>query len=211
MTTLDRPQTLPPEWAETLLEASLSADDRESVTGDLLEEYRESIVPALGPRADRWYIRQVSWYVLRAVMPWALLIAVICIARFVVDALVPVTYTRGVVHLRSAIMSRALLATFVIAGGRHAWRARRFGSGVLVAFATAVIGGIASLVGTLVFLGIWHDPATLRAIGGSGGLGEAIAGMPILLILIGTTAGTAGALIGRACVEVYSRAKTKSA
>jgi hypothetical protein len=209
--TLDRSTTLPPDLAETLLEASLSADDRESVTGDLLEEYRESIVPAMGARADRWYIRQVSWYVLRAVMPWALVIAVICIGRFVIDALVPVTYTRGVVNLRSAIMSRALLATFAIGGGRHAWRSQRFGSGVLVAFATAVIGGIASLGGTLVFLSIRHDPDTLRAIAGSGGLGEALWGMPILLILFGTTAGTVGALVGRACVEVYSRAKTKSA
>lgn len=209
--TLDRSTTLPPEWAETLLEASLSADDRESVTGDLLEEYRQSIVPAMGARADRWYIRQVSWYVLRAVMPWALLIAAICVVRLVFDALMPVTYTRGVIHPRSAMMSRALLATFVIGAGRHAWRSQRFGSGVLITFATAVIGGIASLGGTLVFLSIWHDPDTLRAIDGSGGLGEAIWGMPILLILIGTLAGTVGALVGRACVEVYSRANTKSA
>jgi len=62
-----------------------------------------------------------------------------------------------------------------------------------------------------VFLSIRHDPDTLRAIAGSGGLGETLVGMPILLILFGTTAGTAGALVGRACVEVYSRAKTKSA
>ena len=205
------PMTLPPDWAETLLEASLSADDRESVTGDLLEEYRQSVVPTVGARAGRWYIRQVSWYVLRAVMPWALLIAGICLVRLVFDALVPVAYTRGVVHPRSAIMSRSLLATFAFGGGWHAWRSRRFGSGVLITFATAVIGGIASLGGTLVFLGIWHDPDTLRAIDGSGGLGEALWGMPILLTLIGTAAGTAGALVGRACVEVYSRAKTKSA
>ena len=211
MTTFDRPVTLPPDWAETLLEAVLSEKDRDTVTGDLLEEYRESIVPAMGARADRWYIRQVSWYVLRAVAPWALLIAVTCLVRLVFDAFVPTTYTRGVIHPRSAIMSRLLMATFVIGGARHAWRSRRFGSAVLVSFATAVSGGIASQGGTLVFLGIWHDPATLRAIDGSGGLSEAIWGMPILLILIGTTAGTAGALVGRACAEVYSRAKTKSA
>ena len=211
MTTFDRPITLPPDWAEELLRAALSERDRESVTGDLLEEYRESIVPALGACANRWYIRQVSWYVLRAVMPWALLIAATILVRFVFDAFVPVTYTRGVVHPRSAIMSDLLLATFVIGAGRHAQRSRRFGSGVLMAFAVAVLGGLTALLGTLVIVGIWHDPDTLRAIEGSGGLREALWGMPILLILIGTAAGTAGALVGRASVAIYSRANTKSA
>ena len=57
--TIDRPTTLPPQWAESLLRLILRPDDRDSVSGDLLEEYRESIVPALGATANRWYIRQV--------------------------------------------------------------------------------------------------------------------------------------------------------
>lgn len=46
--TFDGPITLPPKWAEELLRAVLSEKDRETVTGDPLEEYRESIVPSLG-------------------------------------------------------------------------------------------------------------------------------------------------------------------
>jgi hypothetical protein len=44
----------------------LKPEDRESVSGDLLEEYRETIVPTLGPAADRWYVRQVASFLLRA-------------------------------------------------------------------------------------------------------------------------------------------------
>ena len=64
--TIDRPTTLPPRWAESLLCLLLEPEDRESVSGDLLEEYRQAIVPARGAGANRWYVRQVGWYLLRA-------------------------------------------------------------------------------------------------------------------------------------------------
>ncbi len=50
----------PPRWLETLLLRSLSARDREIISGDLLEEYREVQLPQLGPmRANIWYARQL--------------------------------------------------------------------------------------------------------------------------------------------------------
>lgn len=50
----------PPRWAESLLERLLAGRDRESVVGDLHEEYGESVYPRLGRvRADAWYLRQV--------------------------------------------------------------------------------------------------------------------------------------------------------
>ena len=50
----------PPRWAENLLRALLPPRDRETVTGDLLEEYREIAVPAWGhARANVWYFTQV--------------------------------------------------------------------------------------------------------------------------------------------------------
>lgn len=50
----------PPRWAETLLIDLLKPRDSETIPGDLLEEYREERLPALGrARADFWYIRQV--------------------------------------------------------------------------------------------------------------------------------------------------------
>jgi len=50
----------PPFWAETLLRALLSPRSRDAIAGDLLEEYRESVLPAVGTlRARIWYVRQV--------------------------------------------------------------------------------------------------------------------------------------------------------
>jgi hypothetical protein len=58
----------PPRWAEFLLERLLVARDRETVAGDLREEYVESIMPRMGsPRADIWYLRQCLSFARRSV------------------------------------------------------------------------------------------------------------------------------------------------
>jgi hypothetical protein len=50
----------PPVWAEALLRALLAQRSRDAIAGDLLEEYRESVIPAVGKfRAQIWYVRQV--------------------------------------------------------------------------------------------------------------------------------------------------------
>jgi hypothetical protein len=50
----------PPRWAESLLRHVLKPRDRESILGDLLEEYREERLSHLGRTcANLWYIRQV--------------------------------------------------------------------------------------------------------------------------------------------------------
>jgi len=58
----------PPGWLERLLMLCLSARDRETISGDLLEEYREEQVPRLGSlRANVWYLRQsVSFLLARS-------------------------------------------------------------------------------------------------------------------------------------------------
>lgn len=49
-----------PRWAEAVLQIVLPACDRESVLGDLLEEYREEVLATRGQvRAQLWYLRQV--------------------------------------------------------------------------------------------------------------------------------------------------------
>jgi hypothetical protein len=50
----------PPLWAETLLRTLLAQRSEDAIAGDLLEEYRESVLPAVGTfRARIWYLRQV--------------------------------------------------------------------------------------------------------------------------------------------------------
>ncbi len=50
----------PPQWAQSLLTHLLKSRDRESIPGDLLEEYQEERFPGVGrARANLWYIRQI--------------------------------------------------------------------------------------------------------------------------------------------------------
>lgn len=49
----------PPRWAENLLRSVLRKRDRETITGDLLEEYQEVVLPTRGRfRANLWYLAQ---------------------------------------------------------------------------------------------------------------------------------------------------------
>jgi hypothetical protein len=56
----------PPAWAECALRAILEARHRDTVTGDLLEEYRELVVLRGNRGAQRWYLRQVASFVTAA-------------------------------------------------------------------------------------------------------------------------------------------------
>lgn len=50
----------PPQWMQSLLTHILKVRDRESIPGDLLEEYQEERLPGLGPaRANLWFIGQI--------------------------------------------------------------------------------------------------------------------------------------------------------
>jgi hypothetical protein len=49
----------PPRWVEYLLRVFLKSRDRETIVGDLFEEYREVACPTRGRfRAQLWYVRQ---------------------------------------------------------------------------------------------------------------------------------------------------------
>jgi hypothetical protein len=57
----------PPRWVEIFLERLLTARDRQTVTGDLREQYAESILPRHRRlKADLWYLRQVLSFVPRS-------------------------------------------------------------------------------------------------------------------------------------------------
>jgi hypothetical protein len=191
--TIDRPISSPPRWAESLLLLLLEPKDRESFSGDLLEEYRETVVPARGRGANRWYIGQVAWFLWRASWMWGAAIGSALIVRYLFDTLEPVT---NFVE-RSAILTQAIVTIFAAAAFWNAWRTDHIRTGILVALAAAVIGGALSSAGAGVLLGIWHDPATLRAWQNSGGLDEAFVVVPILLIPISLVSGTAGAVAAK--------------
>jgi hypothetical protein len=61
---------------------------------------------------------------------------------------------------------------------------------------TASIGAAVSIAGTAALLAIWHDPQTMAAIVGSGGLGEVFT-LPLMMVLPGLVLGVVGGIAGR--------------
>ena len=158
----DRSESVqPPRWAEALLRALLGRDDAETVSGDLIEEYRETVCPSRGRRrADVWYVRQVIGFVWRAPLTWGLVFGAFMSGRAVLDAFSPPADW----YLRSAVTSWTAIALIVLAG---AWSARRTGrvvSGALVALATFLIGmGLAAAFTSALHATVMqHDPEKLR-------------------------------------------------
>lgn len=171
----------------------LKPKDRESVSGDLLEEYRDTIVPALGAAANRWYVWQVGSFLLRASWAWGAVLGAALVIRYLFDTRVPVTdYV-----MRARILTYTIMAACLLAGFSTAWRTRSMRAGVLISLSAATIGALLSIVGTGVMLAIWHDPATLDEWRNSGGLDEAFIDVPLKVVAIGAAMGIAGALLGK--------------
>lgn len=190
MTTENRP----PDWAERVLRLFLKPDVFASVSGDLLEQYRDSVHPGRGTqRADRWYALQVLGFVLRETRLWAVLFAGAFVGRSALDWLRPTTdfYTRSEVSTALAI------GILLVLGFWTSWRSGSFAAGAAAGLATALIAAVLSMGGAAVLLAIWHDPRTMAAIGGSGGLEEVFL-LPALLILPGLVVGGCGGLAGAA-------------
>ena len=124
--TIDRPISSPPRWAESLLLLLLEPKDRESFSGDLLEEYRETVVPARGRGANRWYIGQVAWFLWRASWMWGAAIGSALIVRYLFDTLAPVT---NFVE-RSAILTQAIVTIFGAAAFWNTWRTDHIRTGM---------------------------------------------------------------------------------
>jgi hypothetical protein len=191
----------PPRWAEALLRALLKPHDRETVSGDLLEEYRDAIVPTRGLAADVWYIRQVAWYLLRASWLWGTLIGSSLVIRYLLDTLAPPTDYK----MRAAVLTWTLLGVCALAGFVTAWRTRSMRAGVLASSTAATIGALVSIVGAAMMLAIWHDPAILAEWRRSGGVGEALIDVPLKVVAFGITMGIGGAALGKGTSRVTSR------
>jgi hypothetical protein len=129
----------PPEVAELILRALLPLDMRETVSGDLLEEYRESRVPAVGEfRADLWYWRQVGGMWLRAY--WWLVVSVVLL--LVVSDMFNTfrapsgaSYLDGLPRLVDAVISPlvGVVGLLGLATAYGSWRTQRWQGGFVAA------------------------------------------------------------------------------
>lgn len=185
----------PPRWADALLRASLKPADVNSVSGDLLEDYRDTLYPAKGQAgADAWYVVQVLGYVLRNARAWGLLLAVAFLARTALDWLAPPVGLH-------ALFARSVVSTWFAVGlllSLGLWASMRAGSflaGTFAGIAGTAIGAVISVVGAVGLLAVWHDPATMAAIRSTGGLGEVFE-LPVMMILPGAVLGAVGGALG---------------
>ena len=113
------PAVAPPRWAETLLRVLLRADDAETVSGDLLEEYRVRVDSGIRRSAvDLWYVRQMLGFAWRAHIVWAALLGAAFAVRTAFDWFVPTTDF----HLRASALTAITAGIFVAAGFSAAWR-----------------------------------------------------------------------------------------
>lgn len=183
----------PPQWAETLLRLLLTPKNRESVSGDLLEEYRDTIVPTLGSAADRWYVRQVGSFLLQVSWTWGAILGAALVIRYLLDTRVPPTDYK----MRATVLTYTIMAVCLLTGFVATWRTRSMRAGVMTSLSAATIGALFSIVGTGLMLAVWHDPATLDAWRRSGGLDEAFIDVPLKLIALGVAIGALGAVVGK--------------
>jgi hypothetical protein len=191
----------PPRFADAVLRLLLDPDDRESVSGDLLEEYRESILPVRGRlRADLWFVTEVLGFLWRNTRVLALVLGTSMIARTAVDWFAPTTEF----HLRSAVSTWLSVGILVTAGMLAAWRGRSIAAGALAGAATTFMAAVMSTLGSASLVAIWHDPQTLAAIRGSGGLAEALT-LPLTMVVVGAGLGTLGGLIADSARRLAQR------
>jgi hypothetical protein len=184
----------PPVWAEIILRSVLKRRDFDTVSGDLLEEYRDTVYPARGRMgADRWYVAQVFGFVMRSVGVWGALFGGAFLARTALDWLV---LTQDF-STRSAISTYLGMGLLLMTGFWSAWRSGSSLAGPFSAIVAALIGAMVSIVGAAGMLAMFHDQQTLAAIEGSGGLAEAFT-QPIMMVIPALILGTLGGALGAA-------------
>lgn len=181
----------PPSLAEAILRLLLAPRDRDAVSGDLLEEYRESVHPSRGQLgADLWYLGQVAGFFWRSYAAPALLLCAAFLGRTALDWLAPPADFHG----RSTVSTLVGIGLLTIAGFLAAWRSRSTWAGTFAGVAIPLIVAPVAIVGICLLLAFNHDPQTMAAIRASGGLAEAFT-FPLLLMIPGALFGTLGGVI----------------
>ncbi len=196
---------MPPPWAEALLRIVLRSRDVDSVSGDLLEQYRDTIHAARGQRqADWWYVRQVFGFLWRSTYVWGCVFGTAMVLRYALDWWVPPTDF----HLRSAATTYFAVGLLVTSGFWAGWRSRCWLAGAVTGLAVTSVGAASALTGEIALLALRHDPQTMTAIAASGGMAEAFT-LPLLMIVPGTLLGTLGGATAAAVTAGYSRASSR--
>lgn len=178
----------PPAWADAWLQLLLPARDRETVSGDLMEEYRENVRPRSSKlAADVWYLGQVGRFAWRQAL-WALALAAIFEGRTAYDWFAPTTNFQA----RSDVTTYLMISTLLVIGASTTLRTRSFKAGMISTLSALIGSAVLCTAMTSFLYWNWRSPDLIAAIKQSGGLSEVFA-LPLLLIVPGTIVGAIGA------------------
>jgi hypothetical protein len=204
----------PPRWAEALLRLWLAPRDRDSIAGDLLEEYREVILPARGRfRARLWYLRQVLSLV-DAVTLGLVLGATFGLFNLIATQLFPVSGTDDDPPVSVLLFYAPIFIVWVLAGfaayrrSGRLWHAIKVG--MTAACVTFLVFDILNLARVNLFLekiqhrSDWQNLVSRYHASGFSSLRtyanyEYVTGTPIHVLvasLIGATLGFIGGVLG---------------
>jgi hypothetical protein len=139
--------------AEAILRLLLSSRDRDTISGDLLEEYREQILPSRGRWAARaWYIRQVLSFVSPAM--WGLALGTAIGSWALIDTAVEPLADDTAGKMAALVIGMTLAwAVISLITGRRTGRFRdAVTAGVLVGVTTIAMFHIAAIIRVNVFL-----------------------------------------------------------
>jgi hypothetical protein len=184
----------PPRWARSLLPWLVRADRADNIDGDLLEEYREAMLPERGRRrADVWYVQQIAVFLWRLSWIFAVVVALQALTRMIADTVVPPESYQ----LRASLSTWGAIYAYLFAGAYAGWRTHRAVTGAIVALSAHVVGhaiAIAGTVGLYVAL-VSRDDTMLRLFRATGDWGE-VFGMPIAVAPVVVVLGLAGGALG---------------
>ena len=211
----------PPRWSERLLRRLLTDRDRDTVSGDLLEEFRARVASPAGVRTARsWYRRQVAGIAWRSArLPLAIGVAL----GGALGAWILVDTVRQPLAdddaLGMLIAFAAIIAIWATASAAVAWPTRRPGhavvAGMLLGAATLLALHVAAIARVVLFADTirarddWQNLilryehsgfATLRAYATY----EYVRQTPLLLA-IGAVAGTVSGAFGSIAVRMRPR------
>jgi hypothetical protein len=140
-------------WADLVLRLLLKPRDRDTISGDLLEEYRERVLPARGPLAAHvWYLRQVLSFV--TPVAWGIAIGIVAGAwNLISTAMAPLAEDTA---FATMLALGALLLLWVMATSAAGQRSRglrdTITAGVLMGVATLAVFHLAGIIRVNVFM-----------------------------------------------------------
>jgi hypothetical protein len=165
--------------------SSLRPADRESTSGDLLEEYRAVRHPALGRlRADAWYLKHVLSVLLRLIWPYIVAAAAL--------ALLPIAVQNNYSPVPAPAISLFHCVIYLWAGFQGSHRTRLIKTGTLAAAITSVF----AMTFILTFAAI-QTPGLLLAPFSKPFIFVILSILLLMALGCGILMGTIGAVLGR--------------